>query len=137
MKERLLSTVLGFPGDMRHCSISALEDPDFSQGLLPPWSQSVLWNRVLKCTFDYCKKYEVKMTPILLKFIIYPSCERALKNGRVKSKIFRKSSFDDMVFWLHMITFHLRSVLCQKMYCCWNIRSELATWKIVTIMQRW
>ena len=38
------------------------------------------------------------MTPILFKFIIYPSCERALKNGRVKSKIFRKSSFDDMVF---------------------------------------
>ena len=29
-------------------------------------------------------------TRILLKFIIYPSCERALKNGRVTSKIFRK-----------------------------------------------
>ena len=30
------------------------------------------------------------MTRILFKFIIYPSCERALKNGRVKSKTFRK-----------------------------------------------
>ena len=32
------------------------------------------------------------MTRVLFKFIIYPSCERALKNGRVKSKVFRKSS---------------------------------------------
>ena len=32
------------------------------------------------------------MTGILFKFIIYPSCERALKNGRVKSEIVRKSS---------------------------------------------
>ena len=31
-------------------------------------------------------------------FIIYPSCEKALKNGRVKSKIVRKSSFGDMIF---------------------------------------
>ena len=30
--------------------------------------------------------------------IIYPSYERALKNGRVKSKIVRKSSFGDMIF---------------------------------------
>ena len=28
----------------------------------------------------------------MFKFIIYPSCERALNNGKVKSKIFRKSS---------------------------------------------
>ena len=34
------------------------------------------------------------MTRILFKFIIYPSSERALKNGRVKSKIVRKSSLD-------------------------------------------
>ena len=34
------------------------------------------------------------MTSILLKFIIYLSCERALKNGRVKLKIFRKSSLN-------------------------------------------
>ena len=38
------------------------------------------------------------MTRILFKFIIYPFCERVLKNGRVKSKIVRKSSFDDMIF---------------------------------------
>ena len=38
--------------------------------------------------------YEVKMTRILFKFIIYPSCGRDLKNGRVKSKIVRKSSLN-------------------------------------------
>ena len=32
------------------------------------------------------------MTLILFKFTIYPSCERALENGRVKSKIVWKSS---------------------------------------------
>ena len=93
-----------------------------------------------KYTFEYYRKFEVKMTGMLFKFITYPSCERALKNGRVKSKIVRKSSFSDLVFyyftWLYMITFHLFSVLCQRGYCCWNIKSELATWKIVTIMQR-
>ena len=40
-----------------------------------------------------------------------------------------------------MITFDLFYVLCQRRYCCWNIvivvESELATWKIVTIMQKW
>ena len=34
------------------------------------------------------------MTRILFKFIIYRSCERALKNGRVKSKIVRKLSLN-------------------------------------------
>ena len=34
------------------------------------------------------------MTRILFKFIIYPFCERALKNERVKSKIIRKSSLN-------------------------------------------
>ena len=46
------------------------------------------------------------MTPILFKFIIYPSCERALKNGRVKLKIVRKSSFGNMIFWLHMMIYY-------------------------------
>ena len=36
--------------------------------------------------------------------------------------------------WLYIITFNLFSVLCQRRYCCWNIGSELATWKIVTIV---
>ena len=31
------------------------------------------------------------MTRILFKFITYPSCESALKNGSVKSKIVRRS----------------------------------------------
>ena len=38
------------------------------------------------------------MTRILFKFIIYPSCERALKNGKAKSKIVRESYFGDMIF---------------------------------------
>ena len=38
------------------------------------------------------------MTLILFKFIIYSSCKRALKNGRVKSKVVRNSPFGDMVF---------------------------------------
>ena len=38
------------------------------------------------------------MNGILYRFIIYPSCENALKNGRVKSKIVRKSSFGDVNF---------------------------------------
>ena len=37
-----------------------------------------------KCTFEYYRKYEVKMTLILFKFIIYPSCKRALK-GEIKN----------------------------------------------------
>ena len=32
------------------------------------------------------------MTRILLKFIIFPSCKKALKNERVNSRIVRKSS---------------------------------------------
>ena len=54
------------------------------------------------------------MTRILFKFIIYPFCERALKNGRVKSKIVGKSSFGGMIFfWLHMIKYdYFPSVFC-------------------------
>ena len=37
----MLSTALGFPENMSNCSILALEDPGFSQGLMSPWSQSV------------------------------------------------------------------------------------------------
>ena len=39
--------------------------------------------------------------------------------------------------WLYMTTFYLFSALCQRRYCCWNIESELASWKTVTIMQEW
>ena len=53
------------------------------------------------------------MTRILFNFVIYPSCERTLKSGRVKSKIVRKSSFGDMAFWVHMITYdYFSSVYC-------------------------
>ena len=38
------------------------------------------------------------MTRVLFKFIIYPSSEKTLKNGRLKSKIVRKLSFGDMIF---------------------------------------
>ena len=74
--------------------------------------KAFLWNWVWKCFFVCYRKYEVKMTRILLKFIIYPSCERDLKNGRVKLKILRKLSFGDMTFltshdyiWLFFICF--------------------------------
>ena len=49
----------------------------------------------------------------IFKIIIYPSCERVLKNGRVKSKIVRKSLFGDMIFGLHMILYDcFSSVFC-------------------------
>ena len=51
------------------------------------------------------------MTRILFKFIIYPSCERTLKNGRVKSKIVRKSSFGDMIF-LTTLHYYFSFVFC-------------------------
>ena len=107
----MLSTSLGFLGDMSHCLVLALVDLGFSQELLPPWSQNVLWNWVYKCTFEYYRKYEVKITRILFKFSIYPSYERALKNRKVKWKIVGKLSFGDMIFfyftWLPTITFSL------------------------------
>ena len=34
------------------------------------------------------------MTLMFFKFIIYPSCKRTLKNGKVKSQIFKKSSLN-------------------------------------------
>ena len=103
-------TALGFPGDMSHCSFLALENPGFSQGLLPPWSQSVFVK--LGIIVYFWMLYNA-MTRILFKFIIYPSCERALKKGRVNSKIVRKSSFRDTIFWLHMIIYdYFSSVFC-------------------------
>ena len=38
--------------------------------------------------------YEVKMACISFKFIIYPSFERVLQKGMIKSKIFRKLSLN-------------------------------------------
>ena len=55
---------------------------------------------------------ENRKTRILFEFIVYPSCERALKNERMESKIVGKSSFGDMIFlishdyiWLLFICF--------------------------------
>ena len=52
------------------------------------------------------------MIRLLFKFIIYPSCERGLKNGRVKSKIGNRL----LVTWffrLHMIIYdYFLSVFC-------------------------
>ena len=45
-KECMLPEVLGFPGDMSHRSVLALEVSGFPQGLLPPCTQSVLLNWV-------------------------------------------------------------------------------------------
>ena len=93
-----------------------------------------------KSVLLHFRKYELKMTHIIFKFIIYPSCERALRNGRVKPKIVRKSSLGDMIFWLHMIIYdYFSSVFCivPKKVLLLKYQSELVTWKIVTIMQRW
>ena len=61
---------------------------DFPKGCCLRDLRSVLWNWVWSFTFQYYRKYEVKkMTCILFKFIIYPSCEKVLQNRWVKSKI--------------------------------------------------
>ena len=96
----MLYTALGFPGDMSHCSILSLEAQVFSKSCCHHDLKAFFeigYKSV--ATFEYYRKYEVKMARILFKFIIYPSCERALKNGRVKSKIVTKSSFVNMIFF--------------------------------------
>ena len=54
----------------------------------------------------------VKVTLILFKFIIYASCGWALTDGRLKSKIVRKTYFGDIIsltshdcMWLNYICF--------------------------------
>ena len=92
---------------MSHCSVLALEDPGFfHKSCCHHDLKAFCETGVLKCTFKYYRKHEIKMTCILFKFIIYPSCERTLKNGRVKSEIVRKSSFGDMIFltWHDIVT---------------------------------
>ena len=83
---------------MSHCPVSVLEDT----GLLPRVAATMISKGFAKLGkklyFEYYRKYKVKMNHILLKFIIYPSCERALQNGRVKLKIVTKSSFGDSIF---------------------------------------
>ena len=83
----MLPTALGFPGDMRHSYVLALEVPGFSQGLhhhhLKAFCE-IGYNGVI---LNIIKKYEVKMTRMLFKFVMYRSCERALKNRRVKLKL--------------------------------------------------
>ena len=69
------------------------------------------------------------MTRILFKFIIYPSCERALKNGRVKSKIVRKSSFVDMIF----LTLH--DYICLLFICFLYCAKEGIAVKILKVSQ--
>ena len=52
------------------------------------------------------------MTRILFKFIIYPTCEKASKNVRVKSKIGNRLLVT-WFFWLHMIIYDsFSSVFC-------------------------
>ena len=67
-----------FPKGCHHQDFKALSETGYN---------SVLLNIIYR-------KYEVKMTRILFQFMIYLSCERALKNGRVKSQI-------EIVFELH------------------------------------
>ena len=52
------------------------------------------------------------MARILFKSIIYSSCERALKNGRVQSKIGNRLLVT-WFFWLHMIIYdYFSTVFC-------------------------
>ena len=101
--------------------------------------KAFFWNWLQKCTFKCYRKYEIKMTRILFKFIIYSFCEKTLKNGRVKSKI-GNGLLVTWIFWVHIIIWdYFSSVFCivpQKVLFL-KYWSELATWKIVTIMQRW
>ena len=101
----MLSTALGFPGDMSHCSVLALEDPGFSQGLLPPWSQSVLWNWVWKCTFEYYKKYEVKMTLYYLSLLFTHLVKEPWRTGGWNQKYLGNRLLVIWFFWLHMIIY--------------------------------
>ena len=89
----MLSTALGFPGDMsllRFC----IGGPRFFPRVATPMTSKRFVKLGIICTLEYYRKYEVKMTSILFKFTIYPSCESALKNASVKSEIVRKSSFN-------------------------------------------
>ena len=52
------------------------------------------------------KKYEVKMTHILFRFIIYLSCGRTLRNWRLKSKIRNR-------LWTSLLV--REAVLCQTL----------------------
>ena len=83
-KECILSIVLGIPGDLSHCSALALEIP----GVLKDCCHHDLkvfcetgYNSLLLLLMLQNIKYDS-----YIKFIIYPSCERALKNRRVKSE---------------------------------------------------
>ena len=62
-----------------------------------------LWIGYKSVNFEYYRKYEVNMARILFNFIIYPSCERVLKKGRVKSKIVGNRLLMTWFFWLHRI----------------------------------
>ena len=53
------------------------------------------------------------MSLILFKFFIHPSCERALNNGRVKSKIFRKSSLN-FTFGRAAVSYHFARLNSNK-----------------------
>ena len=89
----------------------------FPKGCCQHDPKAFLWNWVKTCTFKCYRKYEVKMTLLF----IYQSCERALKNGKMKAKIVRKSSFGDMNFltshdyiWLLFIWIVPKKVLLLK-----------------------
>ena len=79
----MLSIVLGIPGDLSHCSVLALEIPgvpkDCCHHDLKVFGETGYNSLFLNVTENI--KYDS-----YIKFIIYPSCERALKNRRVKSE---------------------------------------------------
>ena len=79
------------------------------------------------------------MARILFKSIIYSSCERALKNGRVQSKIGNRLLVT-WFFWLHMIIYdYFSSVLCivPKKVLVLKYRKRVCNGPVGCIMKMW
>ena len=66
--------------------------------MISKWFCQIAYKGALLNVMENMMTCMIKMTSILFKFIMYPSCESALKNERVKSKIVGKSYFGDRIF---------------------------------------
>ena len=116
---------------------------------------SLKWNHTLLEIWGKCRRKYEKIKKKLRK-IWRNSCFKLKQNDLYKLPKQNRHEISNRLYWglcmvpknnyaiyvlisigKSMITFHLFSVWCQRRYCCWNIESKLATWKIVTIMQRW
>ena len=83
----MLSAAFGFSGDMLIAPFWHWRSQDFSKGCCHHDLKAFCETEYNSVILNIYRKYALKMTRILFKFIIYPCYEKALKNGRVKSKI--------------------------------------------------